>query len=62
MKLLWLGTIVSALSTVDAFKPASTKGSDKLAAKGLLNLAVYSVLKPSKSGCNLSNAKLRKEW
>ncbi|KAF3086359.1 hypothetical protein TWF569_000742 [Orbilia oligospora] len=62
MQLQLLTLLVSGLSLADAFKPASTLGTDKLAAKGLLNLAGYSILHPPKSGCNLSKAKLRKEW
>ncbi|KAF3930659.1 Tyrosinase [Dactylella cylindrospora] len=62
MQLHFLTILVAAISAVEAFKPASTKGTDKLAAKGLVNMAVYSVLHPPKSGCNLSKAKLRKEW
>ncbi|KAK6542127.1 hypothetical protein TWF694_007894 [Orbilia ellipsospora] len=62
MKLSYLNAIVSVLSAVEAFRPASTAGTDKLAAKGLLNLAGYSILHPPKSGCNLGKVAIRKEW
>ncbi|KAF3917085.1 Tyrosinase [Dactylellina cionopaga] len=62
MQLQLLTVLLSALSAVEAFKPASTSGTDKLAARGLVNLAVYSALHPPKSGCNLKNVKVRREW
>ncbi|EPS42846.1 hypothetical protein H072_3151 [Dactylellina haptotyla CBS 200.50] len=62
MRLQLLTIFLSALSVAEGFRPASTAGTDKLAAKGLVNLAVYSTLHPSKSGCNLTKVRLRKEW
>lgn len=52
-------------STVIAFTPASTTATDVLAAKGLLNLAVYEVeqaLAGNQGTCNLANVAIRKEW
>jgi tyrosinase len=47
------------------YVPASTWGTDVLAAKGLLNLAVYEVqqaLAGSSDSCTLSNVAVRREW
>lgn len=41
--------------------PASTFQTDVLAAKALVNLAIYEVTNPSGS-CNLLNAAIRREW
>jgi len=35
---------------------------DKLAAKGLVKLALYKALHPSKNKCTIANAIKRKEW
>jgi tyrosinase len=52
-------------STATAFTPASTTATDQLAAKGLLNLAVYEIqqaLAGNQGTCTLSNVAIRKEW
>jgi tyrosinase len=52
-------------SAVATFTPASTTATDVLAAKGLLNLAIYEVeqaLAGKQGTCTLSNVAIRKEW
>jgi tyrosinase len=52
-------------STAATFTPASTSGTDALAASGLLKLAINETEK-AKAGtlgsCTLKNAVIRKEW
>jgi tyrosinase len=52
-------------SAATAFTPASTTATDLLAAKGLLNLAIYEVEQAAAgnhSTCTLSNVAIRREW
>lgn len=50
------------LSTVRAFTPASTTGTDALAAAGLKNLIAYEKSSQNSSSCSVSTARVRKEW
>lgn len=57
---------VLAATAAVAFTPASTVQTDILAAKGLLNLAVYqfeqAVAGKNQGTCSLTNVSVRKEW
>ncbi|EMC99557.1 hypothetical protein BAUCODRAFT_29922 [Baudoinia panamericana UAMH 10762] len=50
------------LSAVAAFTPASTSGTDKLEAKGLINLAFYEAKNLPPSSCNINTGYIRQEW
>lgn len=54
--------ITPLVSAAAAWTPASTTGTDILAAEGLVKLAVYQHNNPSPSGCTLENAYVRREW
>lgn len=45
-----------------AWEPSSTDGTDKLAAKGLLNLEKHHAALNTSSSCTPKNAVVRKEW
>ncbi|KAK5130556.1 hypothetical protein LTR08_001936 [Meristemomyces frigidus] len=53
---------VPLLSAVSAFTPASTSGTDKLEAKGLLNLAKYESKTSPPPTCNTTTGYIRQEW
>jgi tyrosinase len=51
--------------TAAAYKPAPTTDTDVLAAKGLLNLAIWEVqqaLQGKQDSCTLANVAVRREW
>ena len=50
------------LSAVSAFTPASTAGTDKLEALGLINLAKYEITTNPPPTCNTTSGYIRQEW
>jgi len=57
-----LNVLFSVEAAVPYKSPYKKDEVDKLAAKGLVKLALYKALHPSASGCTLKNAIKRKEW
>ncbi|RDL39904.1 Di-copper centre-containing [Venustampulla echinocandica] len=60
---VWAAPLVAVTSAITL--PASTLGTDLLAAKGLINLAVNGIEKAFKGqqgSCTLANVAVRKEW
>ena len=61
-----LATAAVVLAAVaSAYTPASTSQTDALAAKGLLNLAVYheqEAMSGVQNSCSLQNVAVRREW
>lgn len=52
-------------SAATAYTPASTFGTDILAAEGMLNLAAYQLeqaFKGNTGSCTLQNVAVRREW
>ncbi|KAK5122678.1 hypothetical protein LTR85_003941 [Meristemomyces frigidus] len=56
--------VAPLVAAAAAFTPASTSGTDKLAAKGLINLAIYEVenYKNLSTTCNTTTGYVRMEW
>jgi tyrosinase len=54
--------ILSSAATVAAWTAASTTQTDILAAKGLINLAIYEKAGHSQANCSISQVSIRKEW
>jgi len=51
-----------AAAASSIYVPASTLETDILAAKALLNLAIYRATNPTQGSCNLLNTAVRREW
>ena len=64
MRFLVVAASVVAVAQATAYSPSSTSRTDKLAARALLNLAIYTEKHafPSRNPCTLANAAKRKEW
>lgn len=62
MHLQFLAAAAPLLSFAAAYTPASTYGTDKLYAQGLVNLAKYELQNPSASTCSIKTGYVRKEW
>lgn len=58
----FLALVTVLLPVVQAFTPASTAGTDALAAAGLKNLMQYEKESNTSSTCSVSSAHVRKEW
>ena len=50
------------IAAAAAFTPASTSGTDKLYAQGLVNLAKYELKNNPPSSCSISTGYVRQEW
>lgn len=62
MLLSLLAATVPLVSLGAAFTPASTSGTDRLAAKGLDNLARYEAQNNPPAQCNYKTGYVRQEW
>lgn len=67
MRFTVLAASIAAVAHVTAYSPSLTLQTDKLAAQGLLNLAIYTKTQEggvvsSRNRCTLANAAKRKEW
>jgi len=59
---LWT-SLLSTITSVAAYTPASTLETDLLAAVGLFNLAAYQIEQGgTQSSCSLTNVAIRQEW
>lgn len=57
--------VALSAATSTTYKPAATVDTDILAAKGLLNLAIYEVqqaFQGNQGSCTLGNVAIRREW
>ncbi|OQO14223.1 hypothetical protein B0A48_01099 [Cryoendolithus antarcticus] len=54
--------LLSLLAVTEAWQPASTQKTDKLAAQGMRNLYASERRHHGHKGCNIKNAAVRKEW
>lgn len=60
--LVTLASSVLAVPNAAKFTPASTSGTDKLAAQGFINLAKYEFQHHPPPQCNTKTGYVRKEW
>jgi tyrosinase len=63
MFIIFIVAVAYFLSPTTSFNPASTEGTDKLAARGLKNLIEYKAKQHwPMAKCNITNSYARQEW